>query len=236
MNFQSILATATLAACLAAPASATVVQGTMTGTNSMVGYMGQLTNIHTLSGTDTLPDTAFAFCIVGWAHFPGAGATRQYTLTDSFAPFLSTPAAADKVTALLNYVVDSYYAPMLQGAYGTEVGYGFNQAVWQLTNSDGTRASVVAAAGDDAEDARGTQALYATIMGDLYEHFDSISPDYRSDRYTIRYLKEFDDTYQSLAIVTENTGNEVPEPSTLALLLAGGLGFAARAARRKQQH
>jgi hypothetical protein len=233
MNFQRILAAATLAACLAAPASATVVQGTMSDTNSMVGYMGQLTNINTLSGSDTLPDTAFAFCIVGWAHFPGAGATRQYTLTDSFAPFLREPAAVDKVTAMLNYVVDHYYAPMLQGFYGTEVGYGFNEAVWQLTNSDGTRASVVAAADDDAEDARGTQALYATIMDDLYEHFDSIAPDYRSDRYTVRYLKEFDDAYQSLAIVTENAGNEVPEPSTLALLLAGGIGLAARA-RRKQ--
>lgn len=234
MNLHSILATAALSACLAAPAGATVVQGTLTTTNSLVGYMGELTDIKTLSGADVLPSTAFAFCVVGSAHWPGTGATREYTLTDSFAPFLAKPAAVDKVTALLHYVIDYYYAPIMQGVYGSEVGYGFNETVWQLTKSDGTRNSLGVTADSDATDPRGTYALYATIMGDLYDHFDTISPDYRSSRYTIQFLQESDAAYQSLAIVTQNTGNEVPEPSTLALLLAGGLGFAARARRKHQ--
>ncbi|WP_326538924.1 PEP-CTERM sorting domain-containing protein [Pseudorhodoferax sp.] len=233
MNLQSIFAAAALSACLAAPAQATVVQATTTKTNSFLGYMGDI-ELNVVSGGDALPDTAFAFCIVGWAHWPGTGNTHEYTLTNSFAPFMSQPAAVNKVTALLNYVIDGYYAPLLDGFYGMQAGYGFNQAIWQLTNSNGTQASVQAAANDEPTDPRGTYALYSTIMDDLSTHFDSISPDYRSSRYTIRFLKESDATYQSLAIVTENTGNEVPEPSTLALLLAGGLGFAARAARRKQ--
>lgn len=234
MNLQSILATAALSVCLAAPAGATVVEGTMTGTNSFVGYMGDI-QLNVVSGNDTLPDTAFAFCVVGWAHWPGAGNTHQYTLTNSFAPFLREPEAANKVTALLNYVVDTYYAPMLQGYYGKEVGYGFNEAIWQLTDSDGSQKSMLAAADNDDSDPRGSYALYSAIMGDLYTHFDTISPDYRSSRYTIQFLQESDDTYQSLAIVTENTGNEVPEPSSLALLLAGGIGLAARATRRTQR-
>ncbi|CAN7739471.1 PEP-CTERM sorting domain-containing protein [Pseudorhodoferax sp. LjRoot39] len=231
MNLQSILTAAALSACLAAPVGATVVQGTITE-DKLVGYMGNI-SLTTVSGNDTLPDTAFAFCIVGWAHWPGTGSAHQYTLTDSFAPFMSQPAAVDKVTGLLHYVIDYYYAPLLAGFYGAEAGYGFNQAIWQLTGADGTQNSVVASANDEDTDPRGTYALYATIMGDLYEHYDSISPDYRSQRYTIRFLQESDDTYQSLAIVSENAGNEVPEPSSLALLFAGG--FAVFAARRKQQ-
>ena len=233
MNVQSFLSTLALSACLSAPAAASVVEGTVTNNNSFLGYMGTMTDISVVSGNDSLPSTAFAFCIDGSAHWPGEG-TRQYTLADSFAPFMSEPAAVGKVTALLHYVVDYYFAPLMEGAYGPYAGYGFNQAVWQLTRSDGTQDSVRAAENDESDDPNGNYVLYSTIMDDLYAHFDDIGPDYRSRRYTIRFLEEGDRSYQSLAIVTENARNEVPEPSTLALFLAaGGIGFTARKARRK---
>ena len=237
MNLQSILATAALSACLAAPmsASASVVEGTMTPVNYFGGYMGEMSNIKVLSGTDTLASTAFAFCIDHSAQFPGWDGPRQYTLTDSFAPFMRNPAAENKVTALLHYTIDAYYLPLVQGAYGNDIGYGFNLAMWQLTRSDGTQDSVAAAPNTWPERPVGVYDLYKTIMDDLSENFDDISPDYRSKRYDIRYLQKPDgEGYQSMALVTEKETNEVPEPSTLALFLAaGGIGFTARKARRK---
>lgn len=234
MNLQSIFATAALSVCLAAPASATVVEGTTINKNVLGGFMGEMTNIQILSGNDILPTTAFAFCIDHTAQYPVFGVANQYTLSDSFAPFMSVPAAENKVTALLHYAIDSYYLPLVQGFYGDLAGYGFNMAMWQLASSDGTQSSVVAEPNDEATDPRGNYALYAKIMNDLSEHFDTISPDYRSDKYKIRFLDNTDPLYQDLVIVYESTDNEVPEPSTLALLLAGGIGFAVRARRKYQ--
>ena len=234
MNFRHLLCSAAIAACLVAPAAATAtVQGTITDTNSFVGYMGVMTNISDLSGASTLPDTGFVFCIEGSLDWAGTGSTRQYTLADSFAPFLASPQTVGQTTAMLHYVIDTYYAAFMQGQYGQQSGYGFNQAVWQLTDFDGTQASLQVAPDDDNADARGDYALYATIMGDLHDHIAAIAPSYRSTRYDIRFLKESDPDLQSLALVTERA-NAVPEPSSLALMLAGGFGIVV-AARRKQR-
>lgn len=238
MKLATLLCTTLLAASIAAPCAATPVQGTLTSQNSFNGYMGEMTNIQALSGSASVPDSAFVFCVVGWAHWAGAGATHQYDLGDSFAPFVDHAAGADKATGLLNYVVDHYYAPLMSGAYGAYSGYGFNEAVWELTGDfngklsslDTTKGFSYAGDTDPAYDT----ALYTTIINDLHQNFDAIPASYRSAQYNVQFLTESDSSYQSLGMVTEKSISAVPEPSSLALMLAGGLGMTLCASRRKK--
>jgi len=241
MKLATLLCTTTLAASIAAPCAAIPVQGTLTDDNSFNGYMGSMTNIQPLSGSVQVPDSAFVFCIVGSAHWAGAGATHQYDLGDSFAPFVvsaENAAGAAKATGLLNYMVDHYYAPLISGAYGSDSGYGFNEAVWELTSDftgqlsslDTTKGGSYASDSDDPADT----VLYTTIIKDLRQNFDTIAPSYRSSQYSVQFLTESDSTYQSLGMVTEKAVSPVPEPSSLALMLAGGMGMALCASRRKR--
>jgi len=233
MRFHHFVHSAALACCFAAPATAAdMVTGTMTTTNSFLGYMGVMTDISTTGGT-TLPTSAFAFCIEGSLDWAGTGGPRQYTVAGSFAAFLNAPQTVDKATAMLHYVVDNYYIPLIEGQFGARSGYGFNQAVWQLTDFNGSRESMRVHPDDDGEDVRGDYALYATIMGDLYDNFSSIAPSYRSTQYNIVYLQENDPAYQSLALVTAVT-QPVPEPSSLLMMLAGGACIAGTVLRRRK--
>lgn len=233
MKLHSLFCTATLAACLAAPAAAMPVVGTVTAKDTFNGYMGVMTNIQVLSGSASLPDTAFIFCIDRFAYFPKAGSSHQYTLSDSFEQVMANPGAIDKATGLLHYVIDTYYEPFMTGSFGTSSGYGFNQVMWELTSDfNGARNSLNTSTGS-INDRNAKYAIYTTIVRDLKQNFASISSDYRSEQYDIHFLHDVDTDYQSLAMVTDKALNEVPEPTSLALMLAGGFGFAVRATRRK---
>lgn len=232
MKFQTLFSVAALAVMLVTPARATTVEGTITSQDKFLGYMGVMDDIKTSPVSGLLPSSAFVFCVQGANTWAGTGARDQYTLGDSFTPYLNSPGTTDKATAMLHYVVDNYYTPLMQGSFGLESGYGFNEAVWQITDFSGSRDSMKVAPDDTPPDTRGAYQLYATIMGDLYDHFDSIAPSYRSSSFNIVFLQDSDSSAQSLALVTPIT-TAVPEPSTVALMLAGGFGIALRAKRRK---
>jgi len=230
MKFQALISAAALAACLSAPAHATDVTGTVTPTDSFEGFMGVLTDIKTSPVPNLLPSSAFAFCIEHDAEWPQTWySTQTYTLGYSFAPYLSNPAAVDKATAMLNYVIDNYYEPLMQGNYGSQAGHGLNLAIWQITTFDGTRNSMQVEATDPDFDPYGN-SLYVKIMSDVYDHFDSIAPGYRSSSYNFAFLQQHDSALQSVGLITPIT-SPVPESSPLAMVLAGGLVIVLRAKR-----
>ena len=232
MKIQSLCTAVALAVSLAAPAHATDVTGTVTPTDSFQGFMGVLTNIVTSPEPNLLPSSAFSFCIEHDTQWPQTWfSTQSYTLGYSFAPYLSTPGSVDKATAMLNYVIDNYYEPLMQGNYGAQAGHGLNLAIWQITDFDGTRASMQVEATDPDFDPYGN-SLYVAIMTDVYNHFDSISPSYRSSSYNFAFLQQHDSALQSVGVITPVT-SPVPESSTLALTLAGGLVLVLRAKRDK---
>ena len=239
MKFATLICTTALVASVATPCAAIPVQGTLTDSNSFNGYMGTMTDIQVLSDSGQVSESAFVFCISPSAHWAGAGATHQYQLGDSFAPFVYESAGAAKATGLLNYVVDHYYAPLMSGAYGAYSGSGFNEAVWELTSDfNGQLNSLDTSKGGtyaDDTDSPANTALYTSIINDLRQNFDAIPASYRSAQYDVQYLTESDPTYQSLGMVTEKSVSPVPEPSSLALMLAGGMGMTLCASRRKKR-
>ena len=253
MKLRSLLGPIALALTFAIPSHAALI-GTMEGNLGQLpfkGYGGPLT-VTSASSSD-LQQPWYAFCIDGYSGevYP-ADKSHQFQVFDTAAEVDTLrgadPARSAKIMGLMNYFVDHYFADFLAGAYaktrsdGTRIeGYLFNQVLWELTQDYGrqggpldtdpnspTRRDFYYGLGD------GDQNTLLTIaIADLKLNFDAISPDYRSEKYEVRFMDVAPDTYdpdvtnyQSLLAVAAKS-SEVPEPSTLALLLAaGGIGVA----------
>lgn len=243
-----------LALTLATPSFATPV-GTIEGslTNLPYGGWGGPLNI-TSSSTPAIDSILYAFCIdglVGETYPSDQPHTFNVFDTASEVDTLRTsdPAKAAKVTGLMNYVVDNYFADFLDGKYSKLSpsghrydGYLFNEILWELTQDYAISGRGINV--DPNSSSRGVfyyflgdgdqNNLLTTVIADLTANFDSISESYRSSKYNVWFLDVAQSTYdpsvtnyQSLLAVSAKS-NEVPEPSTLALLLAGagvGLGL-----------
>lgn len=233
MKFQSLLAAVAITSCLSAPVHATEVLGTITDVNSFNSYMGIMDDIVTSPVTGLLPSSAFVFCVQGSNHWPGVGARDTYTLGDSFAPYIRGGGDAGQATSILHYVVDNYYPALMAGTFGPLTGYGFSKAIWQVTDFDGQQSSMQVYADPELlSEAPDSYALYAKIMSDVYSHYGTIvGSNYRSTSFDIVFLQDHDTDAQSLALINPITA--VPEPSSVALMVAGGLGILLRAKRRK---
>jgi hypothetical protein len=233
MRIAHWIAAATLFASTATTALAAPIVGTM-GAKEYGGYMGTMSNIQALDRS-AMPDEAFVICIDAHAHYPSFGSAHHYNTSDSAqAAMRYTDADAGQTTSLLHYALDHYFAPMRDGAFGPFSGHALNQLMWELTSDfDGSVNSLSTTAGAIYVDPG--QSLFHIALDDLRANFDSIVAGYRSSTYDVWFLVDNDSSYQSLMMISEREGNEVPLPSTAALMLAGGLALVLRKRRQPQR-
>jgi hypothetical protein len=180
-----------------------------------------------VSGSGTIPTDGVVFCIDGPAHWPGFGTTNQYTVSSSL-DFLMPQGGSEKAVGLMNYVIENYFDAFVAGGgavWGDVPGYQMNMALWEITGDfNGTRDSISIVDDDEPSE---NYSLYRTIVNDLWTNYDSISSDYRSTKYDLKFLVEDDGVHQSLLMISP-----VPEPSAALLLGISAAGMVMRRRRR----
>lgn len=193
---------------------AQVVTGQLTDTaGSGSGYAAYIQNLTFSGGSTAYGGAGVVVCIDPFNAFPDPlPSTHSYDVVGAGAVISAAPAYAGRTEALIDWVIDRYYAGFLNGSISS---YGFNQVLWELTTDyTGTLASLSTTGGD----IYGTRPEYLSMMTGLKNSYASISDSYRSIAYTTTFLvdRATDNQYQNMVLVTA-----VPEPSTYLMMFAG---------------
>lgn len=215
----------------AAPAFADTLQGTV-GDHINGAYAASFTNVTYVPSGASFTDAATLICIDLSNQFPTAGSVHTYdVISTGLAPVANAGASA-RATDLFNYAVDTYYNSMvLHPTSGVSTGYQFSGLMWEIaTDFTGSAASLNSASGairvqslDAGNAAVGAAPEYVAMVNDLRTNFNNIAVGYRSTQYNVSFLDDQTPGWQSMMMITPTA--PVPEPSTLALSLLGGLGL-----------
>ncbi|WP_367848183.1 PEP-CTERM sorting domain-containing protein [Rhodoferax sp. WC2427] len=193
---------------------------------------------YTTGGTGTaFGGTGILFCTDAFKMFPASDSVHAYDVV-GLAGQMDHLSGAVRGEDYMNWVFDNYYARIFLTANGDTngAGYGFNSALWEIRHDyDGTQASLSTTTGSIYAY---TTPSYVEIVNGLKTA--DIAQGYRSKQYTLTFLNDQNNTYQSMVLLSDASGaaaaaaNAVPEPSSLALSLMGGLALWNRRRSRLQ--
>lgn len=181
------------------------------------GYTASITNMTFSDGSSAFGGSGTLVCIDPSTDFPAANSLHSYDVVDLASVIQAKPAAAPKAQAMINWLFDNYYAAdMLSPAANFNSGYGFNQALWEITTDfTGSAGSLNSSTGSIYYNGSNS---YLTIMNALQANFASIPVSYTSSQYSLQFLSDGNQKYQNMVLVT---AAPVPEPASYALLALG---------------
>jgi len=196
-------------------AASTALTGTVGPTKN--GYTASITDMTFSNGASAFGGSGTIICIDPSTDFPEANSPHAYNIVDMASVIRAAPAAAPKAQAMVNWLFDNYYATdMLSPAANFNSGYGFNQALWEVTTDfNGTAGSLNSSKGSIYYNGSNS---YLSIMSALQANFASIPDSYTSKQYSLQFLSDSNNTYQNMVLVT---AAPVPEPATYALIALG---------------
>lgn len=209
----------------------TALQGTV-GDHINGAYAASFTNATYLPSGASFTDAATLICIDLANDFPNANSVHTYDVISTGLAPVAHAAASSRATDLFNYAVDTYYNSMvLHPTSGVSTGYQFSGLMWEIgADFTGSAASLSTTQGaitvsslHGGNAAVGSAPEYVAMVNDLRTNFDSIAVGYRSTQYNVSFLDDKTPGWQSMMMITPTA--PVPEPSTLALSLLGGLGL-----------
>ena len=196
-------------------AASTAITGTVGPTDN--GYTASITNMTFSNGASAFGGSGTIICIDPSTDFPKLDSSHSYNIVDMASVISAKPAAAPKAQAVINWLFDNYYsADMLSTTANFNSGYGFNQALWEMTTDfDGTAGSLSSSKGSIFYNGSNS---YLSIMSALQANFASIPTSYTSTKFELQFLSDENKKYQNMVLITPSP---VPEPSSYALLAVG---------------
>ncbi|MDY0748690.1 PEP-CTERM sorting domain-containing protein [Paucibacter sp. R3-3] len=193
------------------------ITGTVGATEN--GYTASITNMTFADGASAFGGSGTIVCIAPSTDFPDMNSVHSYSIVDAASVISAKPAAAPKAQAVINWLFDNYYATdMLSATANSNSGYGFNQALWEITTDfTGKASSLDSSSGSIFYNGSDS---YLSIMSALKANFSSIPVSYTSTQYSLQFLSDSDKKYQNMVLVTSPAA-AVPEPASYALLAFG---------------
>lgn len=212
-KFASTVSVRAAIACLALlGAGQTMAQTLMSEVKDDVANGGWIANISFATGSSSVYGAnGVIACIEPGAAFPEVNSLHTYDVVGAAGVINASATYANKADAMMNWVVDHYYAQTL--AWNSD-GQDFNEVLWEITQDfSGTASSLSFNSGL----VQSTRTDYRTMLSALKTAYSSISDTYRSSTFQVHYLVDRDTRYQNMLLITP----AVPEPSTYLMMFAG---------------